>query len=116
MGNKEIKWLKAIQLKEKVFFHQKCLSEKSLLLGAFLVSQDLLMTFLATYYIMSGLPGGSDGKEFACNAGDLSLISCSGRSLEKEMAIHFVILAWEISWTEKPGGLHSMESQRGGKD
>ena len=60
--------------------------------------------------------GGSDGKEFACNAGDLSLISCSGRSLEKEMAIHFVILAWEISWTEKPGGLHSMESQRGGKD
>ena len=71
MGNKEIKWLKAIQLKEKVFFHQKCLSEKSLLLGAFLVSQDLLMTFLATYYIMSGLPGGSDGKEFACNAGDI---------------------------------------------
>ena len=25
--------------------------------------------------------------------------------LEKEMAIHFSILAWEIPWTEKPGGL-----------
>ena len=31
--------------------------------------------------------------------------------LEKEMAIHFSILAWKISWTEEPGGLHSMGSQ-----
>ena len=27
--------------------------------------------------------------------------------LEKEMATHFSILAWEISWTEEPGGLLS---------
>ena len=26
-------------------------------------------------------------------------------SLEKEMATHFSILAWKISWTEEPGGL-----------
>ena len=32
--------------------------------------------------------------------------------LEKEMATHSSILAWEISWTEEPGGLHSMRSQR----
>ena len=32
--------------------------------------------------------------------------------LEKEMATHSSILAWEIPWTEEPGGLHSMESQR----
>ena len=32
--------------------------------------------------------------------------------LEKEMAIHCDILAWEIPWTEKPGGLQSMESQK----
>ena len=25
--------------------------------------------------------------------------------LEKEMATHFSILAWEVSWTEEPGGL-----------
>ena len=31
--------------------------------------------------------------------------------LEKEMATHSSILAWEIPWTEKPGGLQSMESQ-----
>ena len=32
--------------------------------------------------------------------------------LEKEMATHSSILAWEISWTEKPGGLYSMGLQR----
>jgi len=32
-------------------------------------------------------------------------------SLEKEMAIHFSILAWEITWTEEPGGLQSMGSK-----
>ena len=33
-------------------------------------------------------------------------------TLEKEMAIHSSILAWEIPWTEEPGGLQSMGSQR----
>ena len=28
-------------------------------------------------------------------------------SLEKEMAVHSSILAWEIPWTEEPGGLES---------
>ena len=32
-------------------------------------------------------------------------------SLEKELAIHFSILAWEITWTEEPGGLQSMGSK-----
>ena len=32
--------------------------------------------------------------------------------LEKEMASHSSILAWEIPWTEEPGGLQSMGSQR----
>ena len=31
--------------------------------------------------------------------------------LEKEMATHFSILAWEILWMEEPGGLQSMGSQ-----
>ena len=34
--------------------------------------------------------------------------------LEKEMATHSSILAWEIPWTEEPGGLQSMGSQRVG--
>ena len=32
--------------------------------------------------------------------------------LEKEMATHSSILAWEIPWTEEPGGLQSSGSQR----
>jgi len=35
-------------------------------------------------------------------------------SLEKEMATHSCILAWRIPWTEEPGGLQSMGSQRVG--
>ena len=36
--------------------------------------------------------------------------------LEEEMTTHSSILAWKIPWTEKPGGLQSMESQRVGQD
>ena len=32
--------------------------------------------------------------------------------LEKGMATHSSILAWEIPWTEEPGGLQSLGSQR----
>ena len=32
--------------------------------------------------------------------------------LEKEMATHSSILAWKVPWTEEPGGLQSMGSQR----
>ena len=33
-------------------------------------------------------------------------------SLEKEVVIHSSILAWRIPWTEEPGGVESMGSQR----
>ena len=36
--------------------------------------------------------------------------------LEKEIATHSSILAWEIAWTEEPGGLQSKGSQRVGHD
>ena len=36
--------------------------------------------------------------------------------LEKRMATHSSILPWRIPWTEKPGGLQSMGSQRVGYD
>ena len=36
--------------------------------------------------------------------------------LEEEMATHFSILAWGIPWTEEPGGLQSIGSQRVGHD
>ena len=36
--------------------------------------------------------------------------------LEEEMATHSSILAWRIPWTEEPGGLQSVGSQRVGQD
>ena len=36
------------------------------------------------------------------------------KPLEKEMAIHFSTIAWKIPWTEEPGRLQSMGSQRVG--
>ena len=36
--------------------------------------------------------------------------------LEEGMATHSSVLAWRIPWTEEPGGLQFMESQRVGQD
>ena len=66
--------------------------------------------------LLLGFAGDSDSKESACNARDLGLIFGLGRLLEKETATHFSILAWEIPWTEEPGGLQSMGLQRVGQD
>ena len=41
---------------------------------------------------------------------------CWEDPLEEEMATHSSILAWKIPWTEEPGGLQSMGSQRVGHD
>ena len=57
-------------------------------------------------------PGGSDGKESACNAGGLASIPGLVRSLETEMGTHSSILTWRIPWTVEPGRLQSMGSQR----
>ena len=62
------------------------------------------------------LPGGSDGKNLT--AMQETRVQALGQEdpLKKGMATHFSILAWEIPWTEKPGGLQSMGSQRIGLD
>ena len=52
---------------------------------------------------MLGFPGGSESKESACNAGDPGSIPGSGRYPREGNG---------IPWTEEPGGLQSMESQR----
>ena len=46
------------------------------------------------------------------NAGDASSTLGWEDHLEKETAIHSSILAWKIAWTEGPGRLQSMGSQR----
>ena len=42
------------------------------------------------------------------------VLSLGGETLEKEMATHSNIFAWEIPWTEEPGRLQSIGSQRFG--
>ena len=59
-----------------------------------------------------GFPCGSVGGESACSVGDLGLILGWEDLLEEGMATHSSILAWRIPWTEEPGGLQSMVSQR----
>ena len=54
-----------------------------------------------------GFPGGSDGKESVCNAGDPGLIPGWEDLLEKGTAIHSSILAGRFPWTEEPDGLQS---------
>ena len=59
-----------------------------------------------------GFPGGSNGKEFAGNAGDPVRSLGQEDPLGKGMATHSSILAWRIPWTEESGGPQSIESQR----
>ena len=58
-----------------------------------------------------GFPGGSDGKESVCNAGNLGSIPGSRRS-PREGKTHSNILAWRSPWTEEPGKLQFMGLQR----
>ena len=60
-----------------------------------------------------GLPRWLRGKRICLPMQEtrVQALSCED-SLEKEMAIHSSILAWEIPWTEEPGGLQSIVSQR----
>ena len=64
-------------------------------------------THLLTIFIIMqciclvGFPGGSDGKESACSAGDPG----QEDPLEKGTATNSSILAWRIPWTEESGGL-----------
>ena len=63
-----------------------------------------------------GFPGGSDGKESTCNAGDWVPSLGWEDLLEKAVGTHSSILAWRILWTENPGVLQFMGSQRVGHD
>ena len=63
----------------------------------------------------SVVPGGSVGKESACQCRETQVQSLDQEdALEKEMATHSSIPAWKILWTEEPGGLQSMELQKSG--
>ena len=55
-------------------------------------------------------------KNLPANAENIGSIPRREDPLEKEMTTHSSLPAWEILWTEEPGGLQSMELQRVGHD
>ena len=63
--------------------------------------------------LLEGIPGGSAVKNLPSNLQEMWAPS-QGRkdALEKKMATHSSILVLEISWTEKPGRLQAMGSQK----
>ena len=63
-----------------------------------------------------GFCRGSVVKNLPVNTEDMGLTLGQEDSLEKEMAIHSSMLAWEIPWIEEAGGLQLMGSWRVGHD
>ena len=61
-----------------------------------------------------GFSGGSEGKESASNVGVVGSVPGLGRSSGEGNGYHYSILSWRIPWTEEPGRLQSMGSQRVG--
>ena len=63
-------------------------------------------------FVIKGLfAGGAVLKNLPADRGDAIPFQGWEDLLEKEMATHFSILAWEIPWTEQPGGLQCMGLQ-----
>ena len=66
--------------------------------------------------VILGFPGGSVVKNLLqCRRWEFRSLGQED-PLEKGMATHSSILAWEIPWTKEPGGLQSMGLQRVGHD
>ena len=71
---------------------------------------------ITIWYKPLGFPDGASGKEPACQCRrhkDTCVQSLGWEDpLEEGMATHCSILAWRIPWTEEPGGLWSVGTQR----
>ena len=77
-----------------------------------MVEYSLGLLFILYLSIALGFPGGSGGKESACNVGDLGLIPGWGRSPGGGHGNPLQYSGLENPWAEEPGGLQSMGSQR----
>ena len=73
---------------------------------------QLIDTYLYTSFGL-GFPGSSDGKQSACNVGDLGSTHGVGKiPWRKAWQPTPVFLPGESPWTEEPGGLQSMGTQK----
>ena len=67
--------------------------------------QHVSVLYFFLWPCITGFPGGSDGKESACSAGNPVQSLGQEDPLEEGIATHSSILAWRIPGTEEPGGL-----------
>ena len=107
-----------VKLEDKLYLIHQFVSLTYKYLNIWYLGFYLYSSSRENYYsiTMLGFPGGSDGKETACNQ-ETQVQSLGGEDpLEKTMATHSSILAWRILWTEEPGRLQSQRSQRGRHD
>ena len=90
------------------------LSSETLLYWSKLLCNKNYYSFFTLFFFFgyTGFLSDSYGKESACNAGDLGSFPGWEDPLEKEMATHSSVLAQSIPWTEAPGRLQSIGSQR----
>ena len=77
-----------------------------------LISIKFIIMIYSWIIYIHRLPWWISGKEPTCNARDPGSTLGQEDPLEKEMATHSSILAWEIPWTEEPGGLQSRGQER----
>ena len=80
----------------------------------FILTSYLLKGFITTlFFFWASLMTKSDKKKKNLPAMQETQVWSLGRgdALEKEIATHSTILAWETPWTEEPGGLQFMGSQ-----
>jgi len=76
---------------------------------------SFVFLFFTALVTSLGFPGGSVVKNLLANSGVVRAWVCSlcwEDPLEKEISTHSSIFAWEIPWTEEPGRLFSMGSQK----
>ena len=68
--------------------------------------------FVRIVTIYFNFPSGSDGKASVYSVRDPGSSPGWEDPLEKEMAVHSRTIAWKMLWTEEPGRLQSMGTQR----
>ena len=105
------KWIKSAQTAIYI-------KERKGLQWDFDAKEMVTTTWVNKQYIkeLSGLPWRLSGKESACNAGDEGSISGLRKSPEEGYSNPLQYSYWKISWTEEPGGLQSIGSQRVRRD
>ena len=102
----------SVQFLSWIFWHVQKFWKTSLIFGKLKNISQLLLFLFKSYLKEKGFLGGSVVKNPPAKPETQVQFLAQQDPLEEGIAIHSSILAWEIPWTENPGELQSMGSQR----